>query len=101
MFLLFPENLPDGTEQASQRLRAVSLKVPQIPCSRAGERAQRLRALVLIEDLGPVLAPSWWLTVVYNSSFRGSDTLLQPPWALHACVWCTDKHVSKTLGRIK
>lgn len=31
--------------------------------------------LVLAEDLGQLLVLTQWLTVIHNSSFRGSDVL--------------------------
>ena len=79
----FFEILPNGTKQALHHLGIVSLKASQIPCSGAGEMARPFRSLVLLED--SVLAPSWWLAVVCDSSFRGSDPL---PWPLHACGCC-------------
>jgi hypothetical protein len=44
--------------------------------------------------------PTWWLTIIYNSSSRGSDTLS----GLHrhqAHTWCTHIHADKTLINIK
>lgn len=39
---------------------------------RAEQMAHQLGALVAIpEDLVLVTSPTWWLTTVYNSSFRG------------------------------
>jgi len=31
------------------------------------------------------LVPTWHLTIIYNSSFRGFSAVFQPLWALYAC----------------
>lgn len=43
--------------------------------------AQLSRLLFLAEGQVPFPALKQWLTVVYNSSFRGSGALLGPPQA--------------------
>jgi hypothetical protein len=45
-----------------------------------GEMAQRLRALAaLLGNPGFIIAPTWWLTTVYDSSPRESNTIF---WSL-------------------
>lgn len=48
----------------------------------AGELAWRLRAPPALTG-GPwsVSSPTWWLTNIYNSCSRASDTFIWPPWA--------------------
>jgi len=45
--------------------------------------AQWLRALlVLVEDQDLAPRTTWWLTIICNSSSRGSDVFFRPPWVL-------------------
>lgn len=50
----------------------------------AGESAQQLNALgALAEGQVQFLAPTWCLTILYESSPTGFDSIFWSPWALH------------------
>jgi hypothetical protein len=67
---------------------------------KAGEMAQRLRALaVLLEDAGSILSDYMWFPVVYNFSSKRSNTLF---WLLQTpCACGADILASRTSTHIK
>lgn len=61
---------------------------------KAGEMVLRLGALASSEDTGLVSVPKWQVTIVHNSSYKGSSHIL----IQKACVWCTYTHANKHLS---
>lgn len=48
----------------------------------------------LVEDLGSTPSPTWWLTIFFHCSSRGSNALFWPPWTPGMSM-VTDIHVGK------
>lgn len=58
--------------------------------------AQQLRALdTLTEDRGLLPSPTWWLTVICNSNYWGSDSLSFDLQWHHTHTWCIHTHAGK------
>lgn len=97
---------------APRRQKQAGLCVPGYPCylvkprlnrggRRGSETAQGLGALLVLQRT-QFPTYTWWLATICNPSSRASNSLFQPPWALHthAHIVMQIKH-SSTINKSK